>query len=88
MDVQMKRPRLALCIKWRGISVPTDYDGKTVFPSGRRQGWWCPNWLWRWAVRRVDRWHDSLSPLDAVNAVFHEAFDNPKSTTLLGKLHR
>ena len=37
----MKRPRIALWIKWYG---------------GVR--WWCPDWLWRLALRRVERWHD------------------------------
>lgn len=37
----MKRPRIALWIKWYG---------------GVR--WWCPDWLWRLALRRVERWHE------------------------------
>ena len=41
----MKRPRIALWIKWR-------YSGTNWI--GYRPK--CPNWLWRWAVRRVDRW--------------------------------
>ena len=75
----MRRPRIALWIKWRGVEIPTDYNGQTVFPSGRAKLLWCPQWLWRWAVRRVDKWHEEQyeHPLDAVNRVFHEKFGMP-----------
>ena len=45
----MKRPRIALWIK---------SNGAEVFPSldAYRTHWWCPGGLWRWAVRRVERW--------------------------------
>ena len=26
--------------------------------DGYRCKYWCPEWLWLWAVRRVDRWHE------------------------------
>ena len=48
----MRRPRIALWIKFHGAEV---------FPvlDGYRTHFLCPNWLWRWAVRRVDKWHES-----------------------------
>ncbi len=67
----MRRPRIAFWIQ---------LEGARIYPAlgGFRTYWWCPNWLWLWAVRRVDRWHESLPPLDAVNAVFHENYPMPK----------
>ena len=56
----MKRPRIALWIMrhrhgWR------EWDDRPIL--------WCPNWLWLWAVRRVDRWHDGFQkvPFDTVS---------------------
>ena len=44
----MKRPRLALWIKWHRLKW--------------QRPWYCPNWLWRWAVRRVDRYYSIFDP--------------------------
>ena len=63
----MKRPRIAFWIKWHG----TTRKG--------RFGDYVPAWLWYWAERRVNRWHDSLL----------NVHDDPRrSTTLIGKLHK
>ena len=47
----MKRPRIALWIRQHGAKVFSVLDAYRTY-------WWCPNWLWCWAVRRVDRWHE------------------------------
>ena len=46
----MKRPRIALWIRQQGLWGPYLWRNKSPV-------WWCPNWLWRWAVRRVGKWH-------------------------------
>jgi hypothetical protein len=80
----MKRPRIALWIRRHGAYR---LRGLEVWCR-----WWCPEWLWRWAVRRVDRWHEDIAGL------IHEMHDGevvPRRTpfseghtTLTGKLHR
>ena len=50
----MKRPRIALWIR--------GHLAEFAYPQ-----WWfgiqpCPEWLWQWVVRRVDRWHKERCP--------------------------
>ena len=53
----MRRPRIALWIKWN-CRVRSPY---VVWVDGNMRSLVVPRWLWCWAVRRVDRWHDSFS---------------------------
>lgn len=46
------RPRVALWIKWHRI-IGAWGHGFVVWPA----------WVHRWAVRRVDAWHESAHPL-------------------------
>ena len=46
----MKRPRIALWIQWHAGGWRAVRNESPIR--------WCPTWLWRWSLRRVDRWHE------------------------------
>ncbi len=63
----MKRPRIALWIKWHGARVYPTLDGYLC-------RLWMPPWLWLWAVRRVDRWNDYRIMNDPVFVDLYKGF--------------
>lgn len=96
----MRRPRIALWIKWH-CRLRSQY---VVRVAGNMRRWPVPNWLWRWAVRRVDRWHlltatlpqwtafdkacPDLTPEKLEELIGWAKKRSEDSTTLTGKLHR
>ena len=71
----MRRPRIALWIKWH-CRMQSRF---VVRVDGNMPSWPVPQWLWRWAVRRVDRYREeqdriALAYIRAVTPKIREGF--------------